>query len=108
MMLTPARSASRVDSKRCAFPRRPNSPSKWEYTPASTFMSVLFPAPFSPTMACSSPDKISSETRSSASTPGNRTEISRIEMIGGGGDILPAKLPPPNLIDGHGEDDHDA
>src|SRR5262245_15004238 len=35
-------------------------------------------------MACSSPAVMSSETRSTARTPGKRTEMSRIEMRGWG------------------------
>src|SRR5947207_1527776 len=39
--------------------------------PASTFMRVDLPAPFSPTTASTSPARSSSETPSSACTPGN-------------------------------------
>src|SRR5919199_1058350 len=41
------------------------------------FESVLFPAPFSPSRACTSPTAASKSTRSFASTPGNRFVIPR-------------------------------
>src|SRR5262245_62040567 len=63
------------------------------------FMSVDFPAPFSPRRACTSPGASSKSTSSFARTPGNRFVIPRssrsgcwsaIEMGGGG-----AGAPPP-------------
>jgi hypothetical protein len=45
-------------------------------------MSVLLPAPFSPTSACTSPARSSSETRSFASTGPNRRVTSRMETMG--------------------------
>src|SRR3712207_4962384 len=39
-------------------------------TPPSTFMSVLLPAPFSPTKPSTSPARSRSDTPSSATTPG--------------------------------------
>ena len=42
------------------------------------FESVLFPAPFSPSSACTSPTAASKSTASFATTPGNRFVIPRI------------------------------
>src|SRR5919202_5405366 len=49
------------------------------------FESVLFPAPFSPSSACTSPAAASKSTRSFARTPGKRFVIPRIETAGEGG-----------------------
>src|SRR5215212_2233187 len=46
------------------------------------FESVLLPAPFSPSSACTSPAAASKSTRSFATTPGNDLEIPRIETAG--------------------------
>src|SRR5205823_6538396 len=46
------------------------------------FESVLFPAPFSPSSACTSPAAASKSTASFASTPGKRFVIPRIETAG--------------------------
>src|SRR6478609_7567415 len=46
------------------------------------FESVLFPAPFSPSSACTSPGAASKSTASFASTPGKRFVIPRIETAG--------------------------
>ena len=53
-------------------------------SPYSTFMSVLLPAPFSPTTACTSPAYRSIETPSLASTVPQRREMSRSVMAGAG------------------------
>src|SRR6266567_2614736 len=42
------------------------------------FMSVDFPAPFSPSSACTSPRRTSNETSSFATTPGNSLRMPRI------------------------------
>ena len=42
------------------------------------FESVLFPAPFSPSSACTSPTAASKSTASFATTPGNRFVIPRM------------------------------
>ena len=42
------------------------------------FESVLLPAPFSPSSACTSPAAASKSTRSFATTPGNDFEMPRI------------------------------
>ena len=57
---------------------RPSSsmvPSSGAYMPMRHFMSVDFPAPFSPMSACTVPLRTWSWTRSSACTPGNRLEM---------------------------------
>src|SRR6187455_2131195 len=46
------------------------------------FESVLFPAPFSPSRACTSPGAASKSTPSFATTPGKRFVIPRIETAG--------------------------
>src|SRR5581483_7241449 len=46
------------------------------------FISVDFPAPFSPRSACTSPGRRSKSTWSLASTPGNRFVIPSSERIG--------------------------
>ena len=57
------------------------------------FESVLLPAPFSPSSACTSPAAASKSTPSFASTPGKRFVIPRIETAEDGGAPLPAPLP---------------
>src|SRR5207244_8590784 len=81
-MLIPACSAARVPLNRTGRPRRSNCPSKAGMTPDRIFISVLLPAPFSPTMAWSSPPKMSIDTSFRATTPGKRLEMCSIEMIG--------------------------
>src|SRR5204863_414932 len=54
------------------------------------FESVLLPAPFSPSSACTSPAAASNSTPSFASTPGKRFVIRRIETAEDGGAPLPA------------------
>src|SRR5919201_7170898 len=49
------------------------------------FESVLLPAPFSPSRACTSPAAASKSTRSFATTPGKCFVIPRIETAGTGG-----------------------
>src|ERR671933_2460518 len=49
------------------------------------FESVLLPAPFSPSRACTSPAAASKSTWSLATTPGNRLVIPRIDTAGTGG-----------------------
>src|SRR5919206_5270423 len=51
--------------------------------PASTRMSVLLPAPFSPTRAWISPRRSTRSTASSATTPGKRFVTPRRATIGG-------------------------
>ena len=54
------------------------------------FDSVLLPAPFSPSSACTSPARASKSTPSFATTPGKRFVIPRIATAGG---APPAPLP---------------
>src|SRR5438552_18776989 len=56
------------------------------------FDSVLFPAPFSPSSACTSPAAASKSTESFASTPGKRFVMPRIETAGETPEA-PASLP---------------
>src|SRR5471030_2495279 len=49
--------------------------------------SVLLPAPFSPSSACTSPTAASKSTRSLATTPGNRLVIPRRETAGATGSV---------------------
>src|SRR4051812_11783589 len=51
----PASSASRGERKRTALPSTRYSPSSGAWTPASILMSVLLPAPLSPSRQCTSP-----------------------------------------------------
>src|ERR687887_1417280 len=48
------------------------------------FESVVFPAPFSPSNACTSPAAASKETSSFATTPGKRLLIPTMRTAGGG------------------------
>ena len=57
-------------------------PASARYAPASTFIKVDLPAPFSPTSACTSPRLTSNETPSSARTPGNTFTIPLITSNG--------------------------
>src|SRR5690349_21633188 len=71
----PAAIASRGERKSIARPFTRTTPSSGRYSPASTFMSVLLPAPFSPSSAWISPGRKSKSTWSFASTPGNDLTI---------------------------------
>src|SRR4051812_13913324 len=55
------------------------------------FESVLLPAPFSPSSACTSPAAASKSTPSFARTPGNRLVIPRISTAGEA-PVVPAPL----------------
>src|SRR2546421_13079967 len=81
----PASSASRGAWKCTCRPSTNISPSSGRYRPVRMFESVLFPAPFSPSKACTSPAAASKSTPSFATTPGNRFVIPRIETAGTGG-----------------------
>jgi hypothetical protein len=50
--------------------------------PARIFISVLLPAPFSPTTACNSPGWTSKETSRRATTPGKRLVTCSMAMRG--------------------------
>src|SRR6185503_6087410 len=74
-MPMPAAIASRGERKSTARPSTRTTPSSGRYSPARTFMSVLLPAPFSPSRAWISPCRRSRSTWSFASTPGNDLTI---------------------------------
>src|SRR5271166_2528828 len=57
-------------------------PRKSVCTPAMIFISVLLPAPFSPTIPCTSPPLSMKSTSASASTPPNDFEIPESSRIG--------------------------
>src|SRR5215213_8273534 len=71
MVLIPASCASRGLAKETRSPAKKISPSSGQWTPVTTLIKVDFPAPFSPTSACTSPVPSPKETSSSARTPGN-------------------------------------
>src|SRR5262245_61760271 len=58
------------------------------------FDSVVLPAPFSPSSACTSPTAASKSTSSFATTAGNRFVIPRSATAGGGGEAFAS---PPGL-----------
>src|SRR5215475_3350886 len=68
-MAMPAARASRAERKRVSFPSRSKRPENSGCTPAMIFISVLFPAPFSPTRPWISPGRSAKSTPRSASTP---------------------------------------
>ena len=68
--LMPAELASCGEAKRTGLPASSMSPSSGECTPPRTSMSVLLPAPFSPTKACTEPFSSWKSTPSRAFTPG--------------------------------------
>src|SRR5687767_12937669 len=71
------------------------SPSSARYSPVTMFDSVLLPAPFSPSSACTSPAVAAKSTPSFATTPGNRFVIPRRLSAGGVEGALNA--PPPAI-----------
>src|SRR5215208_6238511 len=82
MVLMPAACDSRGSAKATSSPLKRIWPSSGVYTPVMTLIRVDFPAPFSPTRACTSPGCSSKETSSRASTPGNRFVTRRTSRIG--------------------------
>ncbi|MNC41108.1 hypothetical protein D3C75_898590 [compost metagenome] len=75
MIVIPNFCASRGLSNLTLFPSKMISPSSGRYTPERIFMSVDFPAPFSPSKAWTSPRRKLKLTLLSARTPGNRLVI---------------------------------
>ena len=73
----PSRCAARTELISTRAPSSKMSPLSGVCTPARIFMSVLLPAPFSPTTATTSPRASVSDTSSKASTPGKRLETER-------------------------------
>src|SRR4029077_11955920 len=78
----PAACASRVDRKRVSFPSNMNRPENSACTPAMIFISVLFPAPFSPTRPWISPAESAKSTPRRASTPPKAFVISFSSRMG--------------------------
>src|SRR5262245_46174534 len=68
-MAMPAACASRAERKRLSCPSRRKRPENSGCTPAMIFISVLLPAPFSPTRPWISPGRSAKSTPRSASTP---------------------------------------
>src|SRR5579871_2186076 len=68
-MAMPAARASRADRKRVSCPSSRKRPENSGCTPAMIFISVLLPAPFSPTRPWISPGRSAKSTPRSASTP---------------------------------------
>src|SRR3984893_11774800 len=68
-MAMPAARASRTDRKRVSRPSSTRRPENSACTPAMIFISLLFPAPFSPTRPWISPAQSVKSTPRSASTP---------------------------------------
>ncbi len=68
-MPMPAARASRAERRRSAAPSSRIAPSYSACTPAMIFISVLLPAPFSPTSPWISPSRSVKSTPWSASTP---------------------------------------
>src|SRR6185312_7327665 len=68
-MAMPAARASRTDRNRTSSPSSAKRPEKSACTPAMIFISVLLPAPFSPTRPWISPGNSVKSTPRSASTP---------------------------------------
>src|SRR5438105_10229300 len=74
------------------------------------FESVLLPAPFSPSRACTSPAAASKSTPSFATTPGKRFVIPRIATAEDGGapsaplPLISSALASPNLLAGRASD----
>src|SRR3954452_1746154 len=72
MVAIPACWALRGEANATSSPRSRTCPLSSGYTPVISLISVDFPAPFSPTSACTEPACSSIETSSSARTPANR------------------------------------
>src|ERR1700759_5378345 len=68
-MAMPAACASRAERKRVSRPSSSRRPENSGCTPAMIFISVLLPAPFSPTRPWISPARSAKSTPRSASTP---------------------------------------
>ena len=74
-MPTPAAIASAGEENDISCPPRRTAPSSGRYTPARQFMSVVFPAPFSPRTACTVPGRTVRFAPELAITPGNRFQM---------------------------------
>src|SRR5258707_3091899 len=81
-MAMPAPCASRAERKRVSRPSSRRRPENSGCTPAMIFISVLFPAPFSPTRPWISPAYSAKSTPRSASTPPKLFVISCSSRMG--------------------------
>src|SRR5258708_9327690 len=81
-MAMPAARASRAERKRVSRPSSRNRPENSGCTPAMIFISVLLPAPFSPTRPWISPADSAKSTPRSASTPPKAFVIPRNSRMG--------------------------
>src|SRR5882724_13605148 len=91
-MLMPATCAS-CGLRRCAScPAMRMDPASRGYTPLRIFISVLLPAPFSPTSACTSPGHAVKSTFWSTGVPPKDFEIPVISSSGSGIDLLQVLL----------------
>src|SRR6478672_8220351 len=81
-MAMPAARASRTDRNRVSRPSNTKRPENSGCTPAMIFISVLFPAPFSPTRPWISPAYSAKSTPRSASTPPKLFVISCSSRMG--------------------------
>src|SRR5437763_1875893 len=95
-----ASSASRGEWNCTGSPSRKISPASGRYRPVRMLESVVLPAPFSPSSACTSPAAASNSTRSFASTAGKRFVIPRSATAGAaaGGDGGEAGASPPAVL----------
>src|SRR5579883_1530295 len=82
MIRMPASSAWRGPENRTGRPSSRISPSYSVMAPARIFIRVLFPAPFSPQTACTSPAGAASDTSRSARTPPKFLAMCRISSRG--------------------------
>src|SRR5438270_3004953 len=87
-MLMPATCASCGLRKCASCPAMRMDPASRGYTPLRIFMSVLLPAPFSPTRACTSPGHAMKSTFWSTGVPPKDFEIPVISSRGSGIDLL--------------------
>src|SRR3954464_11185799 len=81
-MAMPAARASRADRNRVSRPSNAKRPVNSVCTPAMIFISVLFPAPFSPTRPWISPAESAKSTPRSAAMPPKALLISDSSMMG--------------------------
>src|SRR5579871_5528843 len=82
-MAIPAACASRAERKRRSWPSSRKLPENSGCTPAMIFISVLLPAPFSPTRPWISPGRSAKSTPRSASTPPKAFVIPFSSRMGG-------------------------
>src|SRR3954447_26983149 len=111
----PASSASRGERKRTGAPSTRYSPASGTCTPASILISVLLPAPLSPSRQCTSPRASSSVTPDSAITgPKYLVTLSSCRIRSGMGrapaDSAPAQrdAPADEVVEQHRHQQHAA